>query len=138
MNDQGVRFAAFVLRVVLGLCFTMHGLQKVFGLFDGPGLEGFSGYYASLGFGPEWLAYLVAFGELASGIALVLGTLHRAAALVVILIMVGAIVTVHSANGYFNDKQGFEYPLALIALAIGVIAIGPGSWAFELNKKRKH
>lgn len=138
MTDHGGGFAAFAMRVVLGLCFTLHGLQKVFGLFDGPGLQGFRDFYAGLGFGPDWFAYLVAFGELLSGVALVLGTFHRVAALVTILIMVGAIVTVHGPNGYFADKRGFEYPLALIALAVGVIAFGPGSWAFEINKKRKN
>jgi len=137
MNDQGGRFAAFVLRVVLGLCFTLHGLQKVFGLFDGPGLTGFADHYALIGIGPVWFAYLVAFGELLAGIALILGMFHRAAALVIIALMAGAIIAVSGKNGYFEHKDGFEYDLALIALAVGVFTFGPGSWAYEINKKRR-
>jgi len=32
-----------ILRVVLGGGMAAHGAQKVFGAFDGPGMEGFKG-----------------------------------------------------------------------------------------------
>jgi putative oxidoreductase len=137
MSDQAHGFAAFLLRIVLGICFTLHGCGKVFGLFGGQGLDKWIDTYAAVGIGPSWLGYLVAFGELLGGIALILGTLHRAAAFTIAVIMAGAIWTVHGKNGYFLKNQGFEYPLALLAIAIAVMLIGPGLWAFELNRKRK-
>jgi putative oxidoreductase len=137
MSDQAHGFAAFLLRIVLGVCFTLHGLQKVFGLFGGTGLEAWIQTYGTVGIGPDWLGYLVAGGELLGGIALILGTLHRAAAFTIAVIMAGAIWTVHGKNGYFLKNNGFEYPLALLAMAIAVMQIGPGLWAFELNRKRK-
>lgn len=42
--------ALFVLRVIVGLLVAGHGSQKLFGWFGGPGLAGFTGWVASMGF----------------------------------------------------------------------------------------
>ena len=50
-----------------------------------------------------------------------------AAALIVI--MSGAIVKVHGANGFFLDKLGFEYCFALIGLLLPILICGPGRFS---------
>jgi putative oxidoreductase len=114
----------------LGVIFFMHGSQKVLGWFGGGGLvetvKGFTG----MGM-PAVVAYLVCFGEFLGGIGLIVGCLSRVAALGILIIMIGAVATVHWKNGFFLQNQGYEYNLALIALALGVILGGPGCCAFD-------
>jgi putative oxidoreductase len=43
--------------------------------------------------------------------------------------MIGAIVTVHGANGFFQEKGGFEYNLALIGLMVPILLCGPGRFS---------
>ena len=59
--------AVLVLRAVMGSLLAGHGAQKLFGSFNGPGLEGTSGWMESLGLRPgrPWAvaAGLSEFGE---------------------------------------------------------------------------
>ena len=136
MNERRVGLALFVIRVTLGVCFLLHGLQKVFGVLGGPGLGKFATWMDSLGVAiPEVTAYAVAFGELLSGAALIIGCFHRIAATVIVLIMLGAVLHVHWPN-YFADQGGFEYPLALIAMALAILLAGPGAYAYRVRVQK--
>lgn len=129
MSQRGPAYASFFVRITLGVCFCVHGWPKVAALFG-------KGDWPSYGVEPAWLfATLVAFGEALAGTALLIGVFHRLAALSIIVIMVGAIWTVHGENGYLLANQGFEYNLALIALAVSVFFTGPGAFAYQLKKK---
>jgi putative oxidoreductase len=70
------------LRIGLGLVFVVHGAQKLFGWFGGSGFESTGSLLASHGLtpGPVWAA-VGGLGELAGGIALLLGFLTRSAAI---------------------------------------------------------
>lgn len=98
-----------------------HGSQKLFGAFDGPGFE-----KAVTGLGGFPLGHLVVIGEFFGGLGLVVGVLSRFSAAANIVIMIGAIVKVHGENGFFLDKKGFEYNLALIGLLLPILIAGPG------------
>jgi putative oxidoreductase len=74
------------------------------------------------------LGFLVSIGECFGGLGLIVGFLSRFSAAANILIMIGAIVMVHGANGFFAPK-GFEYNLALIGLLVPTLIAGPGSYA---------
>lgn len=122
-------WARCLLRLVLGFIFIMHGGQKVFGLFGGPGLEGFVQMMAPMGV-PEWLGYMAAFAEFGGGVLMFLGIATELGALLTIPVMIGAIWFVHGfSHGYFIQDGGFEYPLVLILLAVAVILGGPGCGA---------
>jgi len=132
MSQRGPAYASFFVRITLGACFCLHGWPKVAKLFGGEWVE----QVGNMGLEPAWLfAGAIAFGEALAGTALLLGLFHKLAALVIIVIMVGAIWTVHGKNGYFLADSGFEYNLALIALAVSVFFHGPGAYAFHLKKK---
>ena len=70
-------YAALLLRVSLGVMFLAHGLWlKVF-VFTVPGTVGF---FQSIGY-PAAFAYLVILGEIAGGLALLLGVWTRTVSL---------------------------------------------------------
>jgi putative oxidoreductase len=129
-----VDVSLLLVRVIVGVIFAAHGAQKLFGAFDGPGLvktvEMFGG-------GP--LGYLVTIGEFFGGLGLIVGFLTRFSAASLIVIMIGAIATVHWQGGFFAPK-GFEYNLALIGLLLPVLLCGPGRFSigrFFLPKSAK-
>jgi Predicted membrane protein len=119
-------WAAFLLRVALGVLFLAHGLVKL--LVHKP--AGTVDYFKSLGL-PGGLAYATMAAELTGGAALILGVFPRYVALVLIPLILGTIVTVHGRNGWmFSNKDGgWEYP-AFWSLALFVqFLLGDGSLA---------
>ena len=74
----------------------------------------------------------VAWGELLGGFALLLGLLTRWAAAGLLIIQVGAILTVTAARGFsFAAGGGFEYNLALAAMCLTLILVGGGTLAVD-------
>ncbi|MFD1722545.1 DoxX family protein [Amnibacterium endophyticum] len=115
------------LRLTVGGLLTAHGLQKLRGTFDGPGIEGTTGMMQSLGLHPARRnALAAAWSETAGGAALALGAATPAAAAAVIGAMTTAIRTVHAKNGVWNAKGGYEFNAVLIAAAVAIAADGPG------------
>jgi len=122
-NRATIDLALFVVRVAAGVIFIAHGSQKLFGAFEGMGLEKTVQMLGSP------LGYLVAVGEFFGGVGLVFGFLSRFSAAALIVIMIGAIVKVHGANGFFLDKKGFEYNLSLIGNLRLTFLCGPGQFS---------
>jgi putative oxidoreductase len=119
--------AMLLLRLGVGLTFAAHGAQKAFGLWGGPGLKGWQGAIASMGFRPVWaFAAISMLAELAGGLMLAAGLLTPAVAAIVVAQSIVIIFTVHWKNGFFNTKGGFEYPLLLGLGAAAVGIAGPG------------
>jgi putative oxidoreductase len=119
-----VDVSLLLMRVIVGIVFAVHGAQKLFGLWGGPGWENL---VDMLGIGP--LAYLVAIGEFLGGLGIIVGFLARFSAAANIVIMIGAIVQVHGGNGFLLSNGGFEYNLALIGLLAPIVLLGPGAFA---------
>jgi putative oxidoreductase len=89
---------------------------------------------------------LVAWGQLLGGIAMLLGILTRLAALGLIVIMAGAIATVHWSHGFALVKDGaynggYEYNVALITICLVLMLTGGGAVAVDrwlrLRPKRR-
>jgi len=118
--------AALIGRVVLGAIMLAHGWTKV---IPHGSLYNFAHMVAHMGL-PYWLGYVAAFTEFFGGIALILGLLTPIAALGVAIDMAVAILKVHLHNG-LTGPHGFEFPLGLFALAILIIADGPGYLALD-------
>ena len=130
-------WAITVVRVTLGLIFFAHGSQKVLGWFGGYGLKGTTSYFVSTGI-PLVVAYAVCFFEFLGGIGLLAGLLTRLAALAVITVMLGAIVKVHWANGFFINWEltagkghGLEANMAFIAMAVACVIAGGGALSLD-------
>lgn len=129
-DRTAVDIALLAARVVVGIIFAAHGSQKLFGAFGGPGLAAMVQMMGVLG-------YPVTIGEFFGGVGLVVGFLTRFSAASLIVIMLGAIATVHGKNGFFLGhgpestlaNAGFEYNLALIGLLATTFIAGPGRFS---------
>jgi putative oxidoreductase len=123
-------WALLFSRIIVGFIFTIHGAQKLFGAFGGPGLSAVVQMMGPLG-------YLVTIGEFFGGLGLIFGFLSRFSAASIILIMIGAIGMVHGKFGFFmnwygNQKgEGFEYHLLAISTLIPIVIAGPGRFAIS-------
>ncbi len=45
--------------------------------------------------------------------------------------MLMAIFRSHWKNGFWNSKRGLEFPLALLAMGVGIGLTGPGTYSFD-------
>ena len=106
-----------------------HGYKKVFG-----GFHGHQQLVGSLGM-PPWMAYLSTATEFFGGIAIVLGLLTRFVALAFLIEMAVVIVKVHWKNG-FTGQGGYEFPLALAAMAFALMCYGGGPFGFNFGPGR--
>ncbi len=128
MNSRNTDTALLLIRLVVGVVFFAHGAQKVLGVFGGYGLQGTVAAMTKAGM-PVIVPYLVSFGELLGGLGLIFGVLTRIAAAGMFIEMLGAVLLVHWKNGFFADKMGFEYPLTLCIVCLGILLAGPGKFA---------
>jgi putative oxidoreductase len=127
-----MNLALFGLRVVIGLTFSAHGAQKVFGAFGGPGIKGFAGVLEHLGMRPaKQHAWLAGLTELSGGLLIALGLVTTPAAAALIAVMTTAVLTVHLRNGFFSSNQGFEFNLALVAGLFALAGVGAGAWSLD-------
>lgn len=116
-----------VLRVATGIIFAAHGGQKLFVY----GLDGVAGSFGQMGLPMAGLlGPLVAFIEFFGGLALVLGLVTRLAGLGLAAVMLGAIALVHLPNGFFSPN-GIEFPMALLASALALSAMGAGAYSVD-------
>jgi len=125
-------YAPLALRVPVGIIFAAHGAQKLFGWFGGYGLEGTGQFFGSIGLNPGYLmALLAGSAEFFGGLALILGVLVRPAAASLAFAMLVAIFSVHFSKGFFLDKGGYEYALALFAASVSLLFSGGGRYAVD-------
>lgn len=127
-----VSVGLLVLRLVLGVIFVAHGAQKLFGAFGGPGLKGTAGFHEQLGIKPPYLmAVMAGLAEFVGGILIAVGFLTPLAALALVATMVVATLTVHLKNGFFAMNGGYEFNLALAAMALALVFTGAGAFSID-------
>ncbi len=104
------------LRSSLAATFIFHGVGKF--PIEGP----------MMGM-PVAVVWLLALGEVAAGIMLIAGAfgrdmLTRLGALIVIVVMVGAIAMVHAKNGFNVMNGGMEFQLLMLVTGLYLAAKG--------------
>jgi putative oxidoreductase len=128
-----------LLRVVTGLAFFYHGYDKVFT----KGVAAVVPMFQSLGIPfAEVATYLVAYGELLGGLALMLGLFTHWVAKLDVVIMLGAIGFVHwgAEGGWFfgyGADGGYEYQLLLLAASVFFLVSGPGRFSLDAKRAQK-
>ena len=116
-----------ILRVITGIVFAAHGYQKLFVY----GMAGVQGAFTKMGAPMSMLTGpLVALLEFFCGLALIVGLLTRLAALGLAFDMLGAILIVHLAGGFFLPA-GYEFALLLMAASLTVAVAGPGAFSVD-------
>lgn len=122
-----VAIAWLILRLVGGLILVAHGSQKLFGWFDGPGMEKWEKGLQAQGFKPaRFWAYLNILGEVGGGLSLAFGFLTPLGAAGGFGAMFMAIAKTHWKNGFFNSKRGIEFSLAVLTISTAIGLAGPG------------
>lgn len=122
----------FIIRVVVGLFYSAHGARKAFGWFGGNGPAKTGAFFEQIGIKPgKTMAVFAGLGEFTGGILFCLGLLTPLAAILIIVPMIVAILTVTRKNGLFSDTGGMEYNLILIVIAVGITLSGPGSLSLD-------
>ena len=124
-----INAALLVIRVGISLAFLYHGSGILFGAFGGPGPQGFAAFTHL----PLAVVYLVGLAQVGGGIAILLGIFTRIGALCLVLVMLGAILTVHAPHGFDINKGGYEYALSLLLAALGLFISGPGAYSLSAH-----
>ena len=128
--------ATMILRVLLGVVFFPHGMQKLLGWFGGYGFNGTFGFFTGMGV-PALFAVLAILAEGLGSLGLLTGLLTRVSALGIGTNMVVAVLMIHHKFGFFmnwDGKQageGIEYHILVIAIAIALIIKGGGRWSID-------
>ncbi|MDH3312362.1 MAG: DoxX family protein [Nitrosopumilus sp.] len=104
------------LRSAIGMIFIVHGISK----FN----PGFVNFLTNMGI-PAEMQIPIALAELIPGIFLVFGVLSRFSAVLISIIMLGAIFYVKGAQNLTGDG-GVEIDLILLASSIVIMIAGPG------------
>ncbi|HEX9367785.1 MAG TPA: DoxX family protein [Vicinamibacterales bacterium] len=123
------------LRLCVGAVFLAHGVQKLFGVWDGTGLGGTAALITSFGLTPAYpLAVLAAVAEFGGGALLVLGGLTRWVALALMVEVGVAVWKVNYLNGFFltsHGGPGIEYRLVVIGALLCLMLTGPGAFSVD-------
>jgi putative oxidoreductase len=132
-----VNTALLVLRLVPGLLFIGHGLQKLVPAEYSPPLLRARGPRATaeafeqLGLRPALVNVLAAgLAEVAGGFLIASGLTPLGTALIA-AVMTTAILSVHVRNGIWNSDGGFELPLVLLTIGFFISVIGPGAYSID-------
>jgi putative oxidoreductase len=135
--------ATMILRVVLGVVFFPHGMQKLTTMFGGYGFTGTMGWFTGNLHVPALFAFLAIMAEGIGWMGLISGLLTRVAAFGITVNMVVAVYMIHWQNGFFMNwfsamtsagkpaGEGFEYHLLVIAIGIALLIRGGGKWSID-------
>ncbi len=118
-------FGLFILRVAVAAVFIHHAMPK---------LRNPRGMGQMMGM-PGGAVLLVGVAEVAGALGLLAGILIEIAALFLVIIMVGAIMTKiqkWSIPFAAHDKTGWEFDLVLLAANLAILLTGGGSFALGL------
>lgn len=118
-----------LMRVMVGIVFLVHGLQKLFV----SGIGGTAGFFESLAIPlPFVAAVVVTLVEVVGGAALILGLATRWVAIPLAIDMLVATLLVHLPNGFTAiPNGGYELTLLLLAANVSLVLAGAGAFALD-------
>ena len=123
--------ALLILRLVIMVIMGFHGTQKLFGWWDGGGLDRAERFFASQGFRPPRLmAAIAGLTETVASVLIGAGALTVLGVAMLVGVLTN-VLTLHAANGLDSRKHGFELELMILAGLVTVGLIGPGRWSVD-------
>jgi len=120
------------LRIVAGFMFSLHGFQKLFGLFGGIGGSGAHAQVLSL----LWVAGLL---ETFGGALIILGLFTCPVAFILSGEMAVGYFRMHMPRGFWPIQNGGELAALYCFIFLYFFTAGPGPWSFDrwFRKKSK-
>jgi putative oxidoreductase len=119
------------LRLALGATMAVHGAQKLFGWFGGPGIKGTAAGMEKMGYQPAQISAVAAgLGEAGGGALLALGLATPVGGAAVAATMASA-AAVHAPGGFFATEGGLEYQVVLAATGAALAVTGPGRFSLD-------
>jgi putative oxidoreductase len=124
-------------RLVLSAYMVVHGSQKLFGAFGGPGLDATGAGFEAVGLKPgKHMATVAAATELGGAVLTATGFADPLGPMMIMGSM-GVAAVAHRDKGPMAAKGGFELPLTNFALAALAAADGPGRFAINRPLPKK-
>ncbi len=120
--------ARSILRIVVGFTFSLHGFQKLLGMFGGMG-AGAKAAFPSMPFFAGCI-------ELVGGLLLLIGLLTRPAAFIACGEMAFAFFTVHFPRGPWPIKNGGELAVAYCFVFLYLFFAGAGPWSVDAAMRK--
>src|SRR4051812_19191494 len=127
-----IDFALLLIRLTIGSLLAGHGAQKLYGWFEGFGLEGTAGWMESLGFRPgkRWAA-LAGISEFGGGVLTALGFAHPVGPVMTLGAMGMAQLTVHAGKPIWVTSGGGELVVTNMVAASALALAGPGKFSLD-------
>jgi putative oxidoreductase len=128
-----MRSVGFLLiRVVVGGLIAGHGAQKLFGAFGGAGIEGTTGWLASMRLRPAGMWARAAGGsEFFGGLLTAVGFLNPIGPVMALGAMAMAWAKVHLGRPVWVTEGGAELPLTNMAVLSAITLAGPGRLSLD-------
>jgi putative oxidoreductase len=128
VNDS----ATLLVRLVQGSLLAGHGAQKLFGHFQGPGMDGTTAFMEMLGLRPArpW-AFVAGLSEFGGGVLTALGLLDPLGPIGVIASMSMATAKAHWGKPIWVTEGGAELPLTNTAISAALLLNGPGKYSLD-------
>jgi putative oxidoreductase len=129
-----------LLRLTVGVLLVAHGLQKAFGLWGGPGFDGWADSLTAMGYRhADILTYVATGGQIAAGVLLIFGLFTPVAAAGALAYMVNGLLAeamlAHEEarlSSFLTD--GHEFKLIPIAAVAAIILAGPGKYGLDAGR----
>ena len=116
------------LRVVVGVTFVLHGLDKLGDLSSAEQL------FVSLGIPlPGLMAPFVAVTETVGGVLLIAGLATPLVGAALAIDMLVALLTAHLGQGFFARDGGIELPLLLGGASVAIALAGAGRFSLDAS-----
>jgi putative oxidoreductase len=109
-----------VMRILVGLLFMQHGLQKSFGLFGGVPAEA-----------PAFVVYIAGGIELVGGLLVAVGFQTVIAAFLCSGLMAAAYFMGHAMKGFFPIENQGELAILYCWIFLFIAAHGPGKFSLD-------
>ena len=123
-------YARSLLRIVAGFTFSLHGFQKLLGLFGGMGGKGMTASFPTL----PWFAGSL---ELVGGMLLLVGLFSAPVAFLLSGQMAVAYFMYHYPRGFFPISNGGELSALYSFLFLYLSLAGPGPVSLDALVRKK-
>ena len=123
-------YAPLLIRLTLGAIFIKSGAGKIFGIWNGEGLEKTAEFFGAGKLDlplPILMASLAGIGELGGGFLVAIGLITRYAAATLVIIMIVALGVAHSWHIFSDGRTAF----CCMMMAFSLLLTGGGKGSLD-------